>query len=60
MFKHANTFFPGDKVAEIKSDGTKVAGHSAGKVTGAVDGKFGVEWAPCHVDYHDPSELEKV
>ena len=60
MFKHANTFFPGDKVAEIKPDGTKVAGHQSGEVKGSHDGKLKVQWGSGVESFHRPDELQKL
>ncbi len=61
MEKHANTFFPGDKVAEVK-DGTKVAGHESGKVTDGdpTSGKVKVAWPDGREDWLPAEDLQKV
>lgn len=62
MFKHANTFFPGDNVHRT-AHGAKVAGAGAqGTVVGADpdSGKVKVAFNDGSTEYVDPAELTKA
>ncbi len=61
MQKHANTYFPGDKVSQVKPDGTKVAGHEQGTVTGGdpESNKIKVSWPDGHEEWCSPESLTK-
>ena len=61
MFKHANTYFPGDRVTRV-SHGQKLAGESAkGEVVGAdpESGKIKVAFDDGTESFVSPEELTK-
>lgn len=59
MFKHANTFAPGDRVTKMQK-GVKLAGADAeGKVTAMQDGKFRVLFDDGNADFVAPEDLVK-
>lgn len=62
MFKHANTFFPGDPVAKVLADGTKVAGKQTGHITDANPdtGRVKVAWASGEEEWCNAAELTKT
>lgn len=61
--KHANTYFPGDKVRQtiVKGDGTKTAGNIKGEVVDGdpSSGKLKVKWPDGSNSWMDPSEIQK-
>lgn len=61
MFKHANTFEPGDAVRIVPKSGVKLASDDAhGQITGFVNGQFEVKTRRGTKTYHDVTDLERA
>lgn len=61
MFKHANTFEPGDTVRIKSKPGEKTSSdYSDGEVTGFANGQFRVTTKRGEVVFKNADELERV
>lgn len=60
MFKHANTYFPGDRVVE-RGDGTKVSSEPRrGSVVGSTDGgDLCIKWDSGDTTTASPDTLDR-